>query len=97
MYLKICMHSRNNKLTSLRVLDSPMTLSSIASATKLLELLPLSLQSISLLQVKVAIPESGEGNESIGDLVGHPAYYLFTCVHPPYPNSPEFVIAIKSS
>jgi hypothetical protein len=38
-------------MASLRVLDIPMTLSSIASATKLLDLLPLTVQSISLLQV----------------------------------------------
>lgn len=60
---------RFNRMSNLRIIDVPMTLSSINSASTLLSFLPNTVKSISLLQVKVAIPESGEGNESIGDQV----------------------------
>ena len=57
-----------NPMTNLKVLDIPMTLTSISAAKSLLDLLPQDMRSVATLNVKVSIPESLEG-ESFGDLV----------------------------
>ena len=59
---------KSNQMKSLTTLDVPMTLSGIKAAEALLESLPLTLKYIGDLTVKVAIPESNQG-ESIGDMV----------------------------
>ncbi len=71
-----------NKMHFLSVLDIPMTMSGINAAEALLSGLPLTLKHIGDMTVKVAIPESAQG-ESIGDLVatllGQMVNFKLTC------------------
>ena len=58
-----------NPMVALVRIDVPMTFASIDSATRWLDMMPMSVRFIAHLTVKVSIPSETQGGESIGDLV----------------------------
>ena len=60
-----------NPMVALTRINVPMTFASIDSATRWLDMMPLSVRHMAHLTVKVSIPSetAGGGTESIGDLV----------------------------